>query len=321
MAQIIDHLKIIDIIEHANQDTLLSYIEQSFVQYSQGQAVVPPVGTLTFDSPPGDVHIKYGYVKEQVHYVIKIASGFYDNPKLGLSSSNGLNLVFNQKNGLLAAILLDQGFLTDVRTALAGAVTAKYLAPKEVKRIGIIGTGIQARLQLKYLKEVTDCREVLVWGRDRVKSEQYQQEMSSEGFNVEIAETTQEIGQNCQLIVTTTPSTEPLLLAKDIQGDVLITAMGADTKGKQELEYKILTQASLIAMDSRSQCEAHGEIHKAMMTRSIEDRERLEIGDIISDADFQRPPGIVVADLTGIATQDMMISKYVLDQITDTSND
>ena len=83
---------------------------------------------------------------------MKIASGFYKNPALGISSSNGLNLVFNQKTGVLETILLDEGYLTDVRTAIAGAVVAKYLAPDTVKSIGIIGCGIQARLQLKYLK-------------------------------------------------------------------------------------------------------------------------------------------------------------------------
>lgn len=321
MAQIIDRHTIEQIIQQAQFTDLLNYIEQSFIQYSNGQAVVPPVGTLSFDSPPGDVHIKYGYIKGEEHYVIKIASGFYDNPTLGISSSNGLNLVFNQKNGLLATILLDQGYLTDVRTALAGAVVAKYLAPPEINTIGILGTGIQARLQLKYLKEITDCRQVLVWGRDKEKCTQYIEDMTIEGFDVKAVETTSEIGKSCELIVTTTPAITALLMAEDIKKESLITAMGADTLGKQELDTEILVNASLIAMDSASQCKAHGEIHKAMEVRLIADDILIEIGDVIRDPDFVRPSGIIVADLTGIATQDMMISKFVLDHLNTTPND
>ena len=79
----------------------LPLIEEGFVAYSRGRAVVPPVGELVFDDPPGDVHIKYGYIKGGDVYVIKIASGFYDNPKLGLPSGDGLMLVFGQKTGVL----------------------------------------------------------------------------------------------------------------------------------------------------------------------------------------------------------------------------
>ena len=119
-------------------------IAEGFVAYSNGRTVVPPVGELRFDAPPGDVHIKYGYVRGGETYVVKIASGFYENPLIGLPSSNGLMLVFAQKTGELRAVLLDEGLLTDVRTAAAGAVAAKHLAPPDVRAIGIVGTGIQA---------------------------------------------------------------------------------------------------------------------------------------------------------------------------------
>jgi ornithine cyclodeaminase len=143
---------------------LMAEIEQGFVAYSQGRAVVPPIGELIMQDPPGEVHIKYGYITGDDYYVIKIASGFFQNPKLDLPSSNGLMLVFSQKTGTLEAVLLDEAHLTDIRTAVAGAIAAKYLAPSIIDRIGIVGTGVQARLQLEYLAPVTDCRDVLVWG-------------------------------------------------------------------------------------------------------------------------------------------------------------
>ena len=158
LEQIKSTLKNIDVIQA---------MEQGFIEYSNGNTVVPPVGELLFDNPPGDVHIKYGYIKEDDFYVIKIASGFYDNPRLGIPSGQGLMLLFNQKTGELVAVLLDEGHLTDIRTAAAGALAARYFAPKEPQAIGIIGTGIQARLQLQLLQKYNPCKTVWLWGRNK----------------------------------------------------------------------------------------------------------------------------------------------------------
>ena len=135
----------------------------------EGILLFPPVGELLFNNPPGDVHIKYGYIKSQDNYVVKIASGFSNNESLGLSSSHGVMVMFDSNTGYLKCVLHDEGHLTNVRTAIAGAICAKYIAPTQINRIGIVGTGIQARMQLKYLKLVTNCREVYVLGRSILK--------------------------------------------------------------------------------------------------------------------------------------------------------
>ena len=173
MARVIDRLTIENVLNDSKPEALIKCIEAAFTSYSSGLAVIPPVGTLNFNSPPGEMHIKYGYIQGDSHYVVKIASGFYENPTLGLSSSNGLNLVFNRQTGVLETILLDEGLLTDIRTAVAGAIASKYLAPKKIKAIGIMGSGIQARWQLEYLKSVVDCRKVFVWGRSDEKLQAY----------------------------------------------------------------------------------------------------------------------------------------------------
>src|SRR5579863_6788482 len=137
---------------------LIKVTEEGFIAYSQGKAVVPPVGELLFEDPPGDCHIKYGHLIGDSTFTIKIATGFYRNSELGISSSNGIILVFSSTTGQLITILEDEGFLTDIRTAAAGAVAAKLLAPPEVSCIGIVGAGIQARLQLDYLQYVLPTR-------------------------------------------------------------------------------------------------------------------------------------------------------------------
>src|ERR1700727_1657709 len=123
---------------------VIAAMERAFVAYSTGEAVIPPVGEMEFEDPPGDCHIKYGYLKRGSTFTVKIATGFWKNPEHGLPSSNGVVLVFSTKTGQLLAILQDEGYLTDVRTAAAGAVAAKYLAPSRVEYIGILGSGMQA---------------------------------------------------------------------------------------------------------------------------------------------------------------------------------
>lgn len=290
---------------------LISEIEKGFVAYSQNQAVVPPVGELLLEK--GEVHLKYGYLKNDDFYVIKIASGFYENSKLGLSSSNGLMILFKQATGELAAILLDEGHLTDVRTAIAGAIAAKYLAPKNVTKIGMIGTGIQAHLQLKYLKSVTDCRQVLVWGRGEKQLADFKKVMEPEDFSIETTQKTDEILLTCNLIVTTTPSEKPLLLAKNLQPGTHFTAVGSDTPRKQELDSEILQKADLVVADSISQCLLRGEIYQAISSDLITKDDLVELGEIISGEKSGRisEEQITVADLTGVAVQDMMIAKAV----------
>lgn len=315
MTKIVIRKTIDEIIEKANIEDLIQNIEYAFTSYSDQKAVVPPVGTLSFKKPPGDVHIKYGYIEDDDYYVIKIASGFYDNNLINLPTGNGLNLVFNKISGMIEAILLDEGILTELRTAIAGAVVAKHLAPKKVHKIGILGTGFQARYQLKYLKNVVDCKEVLVWGRSQERLNEYKKDMEAFGFKIETTLNADDVAGSCNLIVTATPSTSPLLSLKNLQKDILITAMGADTEGKQELDEDILIAADLIVMDSTSQCQSHGEIHKTYKKNNLKNKMMVELGDIISKGFERHGDRIIVADLTGIATQDIQISKFLLENI------
>jgi ornithine cyclodeaminase len=297
------------------QIDLIPAIEEGFRRYSAGQAVVPPVGELLLDK--GEVHIKYGYTQGGAYYVIKIASGFYGNPRLGLPSSNGLMLLFSQETGQPEAILLDEGFLTDIRTAVAGAIAAKYLAPQHVQRIGIAGTGVQARQQLRYLKEVTPCREVLVWGRGEEQLGAYREEMEGEGFQVDTTLDTADLQDACNLIVTTTPATKPLLNAKYLQPGTHITAVGSDTAHKQELDARILARADLVVADSIAQCLVRGEIHQALKAGLLAEERLVELGQIISGEAHGRSyeEQITVADLTGVAVQDMSIATAVVQRL------
>jgi len=290
---------------------LIPAIEEGFIAYSEGRAVVPPVGELILDK--GEVHIKYGYISGENLYVIKIASGFYGNPALGLPSGNGCMLLFEQRTGVFAAVLLDEGHLTDVRTAAAGAVAAKYFAPRRVERIGIVGAGVQARLQLDGLKRVTACRDVLAWGPLADELEAYRREMGSRGFSVETTPDAARILRSCNLVVTATPSKKPLLWAADLRPGTHITAVGSDTPDKQELDSEILARADVVVADSLSQCRLRGEIHKALEAKRIREEKCLELGAVISAREKGRTSDdqVTIVDLTGVAVQDIKIAAAV----------
>jgi ornithine cyclodeaminase len=298
---------------------LIREIETGFVLYSEGKVTVPPVGFLHFEDPPGDVHIKYGFVSGDEYYVLKMASGFYANAALGLPVADGLLLVFSQKTGELKLILLDKCWLTDMRTAAAGAVAAKHLAAQTVGDIGIVGTGVQARMQLEMLRDVVDCKSCMVWGRDPAKVESMIEDLRAKdsvrawGLQIEPAESLDHLVSRCNLIVTTTSARGPLIRADQVQKGTHITAMGSDDHGKQELEAELLAKADLVVADSVSQCVDHGECFAAVQGGHIEKDSILELGDVIKTPALGRTSEdqITVADLTGVAIQDIQIAKMV----------
>ena len=291
---------------------VISDMADGFIAYSKGETVVPPVGELHFDAPKGDVHLKYGYIKNDDFYVVKIASGFHDNLKLGVSPSQGLMLVFSQKTGKPEAVLLDEGHLTDIRTAAAGAVVSRHFAPKKVKAIGIIGNGIQAQFQLEYLKQVTPCRTVWVWGRDTSHVLKFKNEIHHD-FEVNIATTPNELAKHCNLIITTTPSEKALLKVGDVQPGTHITAVGSDTANKQELESELLNKADIVIADSIPQSKHRGEIFRAVNDGCLSENKVIELGNALENIELHRQSDnqISIADLTGVAVQDIKIASAI----------
>jgi ornithine cyclodeaminase len=309
MSTIINLKEISSIVKNID---VIAAMKEGFIQYSNGNSIVPPVGELLFDNPPGDVHIKYGYIKNQDYYVIKIASGFYENTNLGIPSGQGLMLLFKQKTGQLEAILLDEGYLTNIRTVAAGALSVKHFARKETKGIGIIGTGTIAKLQIQQLQQNNLCKSFWLWGRDKAKASQLKSELGS-GFDIHIAATCAELAQNTKTIITTTPSETPLLQVDDINPGTLIVAIGSDTEHKQELAHEILQKADIVIADSIPQSKSRGEIYQAVKAGAISAEKVIELGNALQDSSLKSTKNeqITVVDLTGVAVQDIMIASAV----------
>jgi ornithine cyclodeaminase len=289
-------------------------MERAFAAHARGVARLTPVGEIRFDAPPGEVHIKSGHIAGDARFVVKVATGFYENPKQGLPSSSGLMAVFDARTGQPKAILLDGGSLTDIRTAAAGAVAAKYLAPRAVRCIGILGSGIQARLQAEYLKRVTDCRSLALWARRSDAAAACAHDLEAMGFAVTVAATPAAVAAVADLIVTTTPSQSPLLRAADLRPGMHITGIGADSEGKQELDAEVFARADLVVTDAIAQALVRGDISHALKTGTIGAARVVQLGDIVTGAAAGRSSEsqITIADLTGVAVQDIEIAKAVL---------
>lgn len=297
-----------EIKNHINLSEIIAMQEDGFKLFSSKKVDIPPVGYLKQQNPSGSYHIKYGLIENDDLWVTKIAGG----PD-GLPLS-GIMIATSTKTGKPEAILIDDGYLTQLRTAIAGLISAKYLAPKKIQAIGVIGTGIQAIMQIDILKQWSDCRNVFVWGRNVEKIEKYIEYIAKQGFIAKPVSTTTELAKHCNLIITTTASSKPLLQESDIQPGTHITAIGADSPGKIELDPKIIALADIVAVDSRSQCIDHGEISQAYKQHLVIDKDLIELGEIIANPSLGRKDDsqITIADLTGIAVQDIQIVKSIL---------
>ena len=312
---------------------LIDDVAAAFVAYSAGRAVVPPVGHLRFDAEPpaggddraeypaGDVHVKSGYVLGGDVYVVKVASGFPARALAGRSPNDGAIVVFERATGAVRAVLLDEGVLTDLRTAAAGAVAARHLAPR-VTRVGVYGTGVQARLQAIFLEHVTPCRAIGVWGRRPEAAARLAAELGARGWDAAVYADPAALAESAELLVTTTarPASEPPLFpAGSARPGTHVTALGADAPGKRELDPALLARADLVVVDSRTQCADHGELRHALDAGLLPapsghaERPVVELGSVVAG----RAPGrthadqITVADLTGVAVQDVAAARHV----------
>jgi ornithine cyclodeaminase len=293
---------------------VIGEIERGFIALSEGKVVIPPIGELLFPEENGEFHIKYGAVRGNDVFVVKLATGFFNNPKLGLPPFSGCVLVLCAKTGKVLYILLEEGELTNHRTAAAGAVVARHMAPPRLEAIGICGSGVQARLQADYLRRVTQCRVLVLWARDTERAAQAVHDIARMGYSARLAASPEEIGSTAQLIVTTTAAHEPYLLARHIKPGTHITAMGSDTPEKNEIEPAILERAALVVADSIPQCLLRGEIRAAIAANALRPEGIVELGNVITGkAAYRRSPNdITVADLTGVAVQDIVIAKAVV---------
>jgi ornithine cyclodeaminase len=287
----------------------------AFRALAAGVVVMPPILSMALEDRHGEIDVKTAYLPGAEHLAVKISPGFFDNPKLGLASVNGLMVVLCARTGLVAAVLLDQGYLTDVRTAAAGALAADHLAPRNVTTVGVLGAGVQARLQLLALRLVRPYARALVWARERDRAEACAADLAT-ATGVEaraLADPAQLVAES-DVVVTATPATAPILRAEWLHPGLHVTAMGSDQATKNELEPAVLARADLYVCDRVDQCARLGELRAARAAGVLADRDPPELGAVVAGTAAGRPrdDAVTVCDLTGTGAQDTAIAALAL---------
>jgi ornithine cyclodeaminase len=287
-------------------------IEDAFKRLARGGVVMPPILRLDIEAHNGEVDVKTAYVPGIESFAIKISPGFFDNPKLGLASVNGLMTLFSSRTGLIEAVLLDNGYLTDIRTAAAGAVTARHLARPDAARAAILGAGVQAGLQLEALTLVRPVTSAALWARDTDKARSKAAALSDQlSIPVEAKADAADAVAGADIVVTTTPSTTPILMAGWLQPGQHVIAMGSDAEHKNEVEPEAITRVDRYVADSLAQTRRLGELHHAIAAGIVApDQPFTELGEVIlGTAEGRRSAdAITMADLTGTGVQDTAIA-------------
>ena len=293
-------------------------IEDAFTWLAEDKVTMPPIMHIEVRDYQGDVDIKSAYVSGLDRFAVKIGAGFFQNFKLGLPNSPAMMVVISARTGVAEAILLDNAYLTDVRTGAAGAVAAKHLAPSEVTTAGVIGAGAQGRYQMMGLKTVRNFKRLLVFDLDETRVKQYVAKMESM-LDVEIlpAADPEDVIRRSQVVVTCTPSRQPYIEPSWLHSGLHITAMGADLAGKQELAAEAVAQADILVCDRRTQRFKMGEFQHAFKAGLIlESSAVIELGEITAG----RKPGrqnddqISICDLSGTGVQDTAIAHLAVEQ-------
>ncbi len=288
---------------------LVEAIADAFTALASGRVVMPPILHMALPEANGEVDVKTAWLPGLPSFALKVSPGFFDNPKRGLPSLSGMMMLLSAETGRLEALHLDNGWLTDLRTAAAGAVAARHLAPADARIAGVLGAGIQARIQIEALTLVRPIERVLVWARDASKAEAYADEMADRlGLDVLPVASPERLVLEADIVVTATPARSPVVVADWLHPGLHVTAVGADAPDKNEIHPELLARADRLVCDSRAQCARQGELHHALAGHPHLDV--TELGEITAG----RAPGrqsaaeVTVADLTGTGVQDTAIA-------------
>lgn len=298
----------------------IDVIENAFAVLAGGGVEMPRVLSMHMPQVNAEVDVKTAYVPGLPGFAVKISPGFFDNPARGLPSTSGLMVVLSSETGRVMAVLLDNGYLTDLRTAAAGGVAARHLSRPDSSRAAIFGAGMQARMQLQALRLVRPINQAVIWARDPARAQALAGELTGDGLTVRAEPDAERAAAFADIIVTTTPATTPILRAAWLRPGQHVTAMGSDQPGKNELDPHCLDRADLYVADRLSQTRILGELRAALAAGLGPDEATIpELGDIVIGRHPGRtaPDQITIADLTGTGVQDTAIATHALAAFSD----
>lgn len=304
-----------------DKPAIIDAVRQGLISHDRGDITSPMPMALLFKSDEhtitGDCHVKAASSDRYPYFCVKVATGFYNNPERGLDANNGLVMLLSAETGEPLVLFLDEGYLTEARTAAAGALAASLAAGNSPKRLGVIGTGAQAELQSRWISSHIEVSEITVFGRSVDKADALAQRIKDIGVVVRVAETTTGLSEQSDIIVTTTTATAPVLMSSDIRPGHHIVAMGTDCLGKNEIDSNILARADVIVTDDHDQCLDHSEFGLAVRAGLINEKQDFSLGALLADPTKSgiRPDSVSIVDLTGLGAQDLAAASLIYERL------
>lgn len=291
----------------------LKAIEEAFRYFGKGKAQMPPKVYIYLDAHNGDFRAMPAYVEGFKNCIIKWVNVHPTNKGRGLPTVMALIILSDATNGFPLCVM-DGTYATALRTGAAGGIAAKYLARRNSRKIGLVGCGVQAKTQFLALKEMFSVDEVNVWGMRRSEALRFLKAMKGlKDIRIGHSNTVKECVKDCDIIVTTTPSRKPLIRLDWLKRGAHINAMGADAKGKKELDTRILKRAKVV-VDAWEQASHSGEVNVPLSRGSLSKKDiYADIGEIVTGKKKGRTnkSEITVFDSTGLAIQDVAIANVI----------
>ena len=298
-------------------------VKAGFIAHARGQVHCPEPVQIVFrddrQEQHGECHVKSAIWSGRPYAAVKIASGSYRNAARGLPGAGGMIVLISTDTGLPEAILHDECWLTNVRTAAAGALAAGLKPVSKDATLGVIGTGTQAEIQATMIASHLGLGSVSVWGRSAAKAAALSEKLKAGGLAATAMDTVRDVCHASAILVTTTPATKPVVHLEDVPDTLHIVAVGADTPGKTELDPRILGRAHTIVTDDHRECLHHSEFGAAVRAGAVAEDSDCSFGEMLSlatpDPRMARD-GISVVDLTGMGVQDLAIAMLTLRELT-----
>ncbi len=290
-------------------------VERGFRALALGDATLPEPMVMELDHQQAEVHVKGAHLRGARHIVLKVATGFYQNRARGLPSGDGMFLLLDAATGVPDLLLEEHGYLTDLRTAAAVALTLKYLAPQDAREALLVGAGALARHTARAILDEIPLQRLTLWNRTEERARALARELAPL-VETRVAPALEQAVKDHRVIVTATASTTPLVQASWLRVGAHVTSVGTGSPEKIELEPALLARADKLVADRVLQTERYGNLHHAIRAGVVtRGKVYAELGDLAAG----RLPGresateITVADLTGVGVQDAAIAQVVVE--------
>lgn len=292
--------------------SVLKAVEKAFLYHGKGLVDMPPKVYIHLERYKGDFRAMPAYIKGMEVCGIKWVNVHPGNARAGLPTVMAVIILSDPHSGLPLCIM-DGTLVTNLRTGAAGGVAAKYLARKDSSIVGLVGCGVQARSQLLALAKFFRIKAVRIWGMEKDCVKRFLKDTASLGLEMETKGDIKDCVKGADIVVTTTPSRRPIVRSGWIKEGAHINAIGADAKGKEELEPELLKRARIVVDDWR-QAYHSGEINVPVSRGMISGKDiHATLGEIVAGKKNGRTnrKEITIFDSTGLAIQDMAVADLI----------